>query len=221
MSDPHRPSLARILWPIGTAVALFAVALGGCLYAVNRSIEDLGKSEPLPPAPPPSEYGTPKEVGTRGDDGDPRALFHGDYPSRRDDQERRIGGPPARFSGYTTWVGSVTRVRAAALVDGYQGQFLRVPVRVFNRDIEAQHVCACDFFVWSRAEGYRAADAVAAATIGGPAQIRSGAQVSGDVYLYVATAPDPIYLVYNPDRYVPFTANEATGIWRIDGESPG
>lgn len=215
MSDPHRPSIARIAWPIVTAVVVFAIALGGCLYSVTRSFDQIGPLRKLRAAPRPSEYGTPKELGTRGDKGNPRVLFHGGYPSRWGDQERRVGGLPARFSGYTTWVRSVARVPAATLVDGYQGDFLRVRVRVFNRDKEPQHVCACDFSVWSRAEGYRAADAVAAATIGGPTEIGSGAQSSGDVYLYVATVSDPIYLVYNPDRYVLLSTNRSTGIWRV------
>lgn len=124
-------------------------------------------------------------------------------------------GSPLGSVATTTWVRSVTRVPAATLVDGYQGDFLRVRVKVFNRDKEPQHVCACDFSVWSRAEGYRAADAVAAATIGGPTEIDSGAQSSGDVYLYVATVSDPIYLVYNPDRYAFMSTNRSTGIWRI------
>ena len=35
----------------------------------------------------------------------------------------------------------------------YPGVYLRVRVTVFNRDTQSQHVCACDFFVWTRTAG--------------------------------------------------------------------
>ena len=137
--------------------------------------------------------------GHSGDPPNPGALFHGNFPSDDQTQERRVGGPPARFSGYTTWVRSVTRVPARKYVDGYPGAYLRVHVTVVNRDTQSQHVCACDFFVWTRTAGYREADVVAAPTLASDTDMSSGARRDGDVYLYVGTVPGPYYVVYDPD----------------------
>jgi hypothetical protein len=198
-----------------TVLAVGALSIGGCFYFVSRSLDRIGASKPLPPPPPPSKYGTPAEIGTRGDPPNPGELFDGKYPSSPVDQERPIGGRPARFSGYTTWVDSATRVRASKYVSGYAGSFVRVRVRIFNRDVKAQHVCACDFFVWSRAQGYRSADAIAASTVGGPAVLARGAFRRGDVYLYVGTQRGALFLVYNPDHYLLLSSSESTGVWQI------
>ena len=217
MRDHSRDSVLRLAAPLIAVVAAFALLVGGCMYTASHSLDGLlSDDSSLPDPPPPREFGTRTEVGTRGDHGNPRVLFHREYPSRHDDQERTIGGLPARFSGYTTWVDSVRRVPASTLVDSYLGDFLRVRVRVFNRDAdERQHVCACDFEVWSRAEGYRTADVVGARTIGASHQIDRGDEVTGDVYLYVGAVAEPLYIVYSPDDYTLFSTSEATGIWRV------
>jgi len=141
-------------------------------------------------------------------------LFHGAYPSDADTQERRVGGLPARFSGYTTWVRSTTRLPARQYVPVYPGQFLRVQVTVFNRDVQTQHVCSCDFFVWTRAAGLREADALRTRTLSAYASMPSGERRDGYVYLYVGTVPGPYYIVYNPDRHVPGHASAARAVWR-------
>jgi hypothetical protein len=203
------------IWLLTIAFS-FVVLIGGCLVAVSQIHLDVGPTpNTLPPPPPPSEYGTKHEIGTRGDDPNPRALFNGAFPSDADTQERRVGGFPARFSGYTTWVRSITPVPARTLVDVYRGTYLRVRVTVFNRDTEVQHVCACDFSVWTRAGGFREADAVAAPTLSPDAEMRSGERRDGDVYLYVGAVPGPYYVVYNPDAHVPEAASTARGVWRV------
>ncbi len=172
-------------------------------------------SPSLPPAPGPSSFGTRAEIGTRGDPGNPGEVFHGAFPSDTETQERTIGARPARFSGYTTWVRSVTRVSAPSLVDGYAGDYLKVRVTVFNRDTEEQHVCACDFSVWSATEGQREADVVPAKSLAPYTKMQSGQTLNGDVYLYVGKAAGPLFVVYHPDDHVLFASSESTGVWRV------
>jgi hypothetical protein len=217
MSEQGRGSSARdaavfiaaVAAVIATVVTVAAVVLPEGTKHVSDSVDFNG----LRPPPPPSAFGTRHEIGTRGDDPNPRALFHGDYPSDADTQERRVGGLPARFSGYTTWVRSVTSVPATKYVDGYAGRYLRARVTVFNRDKATQHVCGCDFSVWTRAGGLREADVVTGQTVSPDGTMESGARRQGDVYLYVGTVRGPYYIVYEPDSHSVDYGN-ARGVWR-------
>jgi hypothetical protein len=212
MSRPASRRRVLSIWLLALGLCITVFVAGGLFVA---STIHIGPTEStLPPAPPPSDYGTRHEIGTRGDSPNPRELFHGFFPSDSDTQERHVGGLPARFSGYTTWVRSINRVAARKFVDAYPGSYLRVRVTVFNRDTEEQHVCACDFSVWTRTGGTREADAVAARTLSPDATMRSGARRDGVVYLYVGTVRGPYYVVYNPDAHVPEAASSARGVWR-------
>jgi len=217
MSEPKTRRHVLSIWLLIITTA-FVVFIGGCLVAVS-SIHlnfNFGPTPTtLPPPPPPSEYATRHEIGTRGDKPNPRALFHGAYPSDSQTQERLVGGLPARFSGYTTWVRSIAHVTARHFVAAYPGRYLRVRVTVFNRDTQTQHVCACDFFVWTRAAGLREADAVAAPSLAHDIVMPSGARRGGYVYLYVGTVPGPYYIVYNPDAHVPGSSSTARAVWRV------
>lgn len=215
MSEPVNRQRVLSMWVLWVTVS-FVLFAGGCLVAVSNMHFDFGATaDKLPPPPPVSEYGTWHEIGTRGDDSNPRELYHGAFPSDADTQERAVGKLPARFSGYTTWVRSVRRVPARPYVGAYPGDFLRVHVTVFNRDQLDQHVCACDFFVWTSRAGFREADAIAARTLSPDTTMRSGAIRNGDVYLYVGTVPGPYFVVYNPDAHVPGHASLARGAWRV------
>jgi hypothetical protein len=194
--------------PIAVVVIVATgVILAGCGTWVSDSS--------LPPPPPPKEFGTNREVGTHGDDPNPGALFHGSFPSNDQTQERSIGGPPARFSGYTTWVHSVARVPAGIYVNGYVGNYLRINVTVFNRDTERQIVCACDFSVWTPEAGKREADVVKARTLSADTSMRSGARLDGDVYLYVGNVPGPYFVIYDPDGKSTTRSEQARGVWRV------
>lgn len=186
---------------LAVLIVVPVVVLAGCADSLRRP-------------PKPERYGTRAEVGTRGDNGNPGALFGGEYPSDADTQEREVGGHPARFSGYTTWVDAVDRVPASELVDGYGGDYLRVRTRVFNRDTESQTLCACDFAVWSPTAGQRRADAVVLPTLGPSSTMGSGVAREGDVYLYVGAVEGPLYVVFKPMEEL-LTTNTAHGVWRV------
>jgi hypothetical protein len=69
-----------------------------------------------------------------------------------------------------------------------------------NRDVEAQAICGCDFFVWTRAGGLREADVVTGPTVSPEGEMRSGARREGDVYLYVGKVRGPYFILFDPDR---------------------
>ena len=119
------------------------------------------------------------------------------------------------FGGYTTWVRSAARVPAQTIVDAYSGSYLRVRVTVFNRDTEDQHVCACDFAVYTSARGRREADAVGAPTVSPYTTMPSGARRDGDVYLYVGDASGPFFVVYDPDADNTGDNRTSTAVWRV------
>ena len=214
MSDLGKKA-SSALWIV--VVMAGALAFGvACLLAFSSFTLDIGPHhKPLAAPPKPVKFATAAEVGTRGDDPNPGALFHGAFPSDKDTQEREVGGAPARFSGYTTWVRAIDRVQARHFVDAYPGRYLRVRVTVFNRDTTAQHVCACDFFVWTRAAGRREADAVNAPSLAHDITMPSGTRRGGYVYLYVGTVPGPYYIVYNPDAHVADSTSKARGVWKV------
>ncbi len=167
-------------------------------------------------SPPPSdEYGTPDEICTRGDVGNQGAIYRASYVSDADTQERRLGDP-ARFSGYTTWIDGVTLVPASRYVDGYTGAYVRVEVRIFNRDADPQSGGARDFALWRVDEGFRRADFVGAPdTLADAAELESGESLAGAVYFYAGDAHGDLFVRYDPDAGAIFASNEGTGVWQV------
>ena len=100
-STRRTPGCAVVL--IAVVIGLSVLALPILLFLLQSGVFGRGSSS-LPTPPPARYYGTAREIGTHGDNPNPGALYHGAYPSNDQTQERRIGGLPARFSGYTTWV---------------------------------------------------------------------------------------------------------------------
>ena len=203
----------------GALLVVTVLIFAGALVVV-RGLNSFGRGgeSDLPPPPPPKDYGTAREIGTRGDEPNPDAVYHGAFPSDDQTQERTIGGRPARFSGYTTWVDSANRVPAHRYTDAYSGSYLRLHVTVFNRDTENQHVCACDFQVWTRSHGYREADAVDAPGLAPFTTIEQGEKRAGDVYLYVGRVAGPYFVVFDPDAHVESSSSTARGVWFVNAD---
>ena len=158
---------------------------------------------------------TASSTGARAvtDPPDPGVLYTGASPSNPQTRERRVGGPPARFDGYSTSVASVTRVPAASVAKGSRGSYLRVNVSVVNQSAKSGEVCQCDFSVWTHTGGRHAAANVKAATLGERSTLGGGARREGNVYLYVGTTPGPYYVVYEP--HTTATGAQPNGVWQV------
>lgn len=203
---------------VGVALATVAGAFGFLLHrAIRASAHECGEGH-LHDPPDPSEYGTPAEICARGDDANPRAHYRGTFPSDPDTQERQVGGRPARFSGYTTWIDSVTLVPASRYVDGYAGAFVRIEVRTFNRDMQAQPFEPDDFALWRRDEGFRSPDFVGADDeLRDHLTLPTGATVDGALYLYVGEPRGDVFVRYVAD------GDETMAVWQVldDGQPVG
>lgn len=204
-------------------VVLIAALTGfaGCEAIVGPLDGGLGfESEPqcggrdmrAPAAP--EEYGTPAEICTRGDLANPGDLYAEAYPSDAETQERVLAHA-ARFSGYTTWMDDVTLVPASRFVDGYPGEYVRIEVRIFNRDAAQQSVGARDFALWRDDEGFRRADHVGASdALADSVELESGATLAGAVYLYAGDAHGDLFVRYDPDAFG-FSGGASSAVWHV------
>ena len=213
-----RIALAIGAGTVGGAVILAVVLVLGLMIGISNLVDGPrprcdGKLLKSPP--PSSEYGTPEDICTRGATGNPGSVYGRAYPSDAETQER-ILGDPARFSGYTTWIDSVTLVPASPYVDGYTGDYVRIEVRIFNRDAVAQPAGARDFSLWRRDVGFRRADFVGERdALPDKRSLVSGYSLVGAVYLYAGDAHGDLFVRYDPDRFDPFTGSSSTGVWQV------
>ena len=176
----------------------------------ERSSEKCGNGIELVDPPPPARYGTMEEICTHGDDPNPGAFYSRTFPSDPEIQERAIGGRPARFSGYTAWIDSVSLVDADRYVDGYDGAYVRIEVRVFNRESDAQGVSPTAFNLWREDEGFRAADFVGASDeLGVAYELPSGSTMNSAVYLYVGEPRGDVFVRFDPD------GNSTVAVWQV------
>lgn len=205
----------------GTVVGAVLLAVGlflSFMIVMSNRIDDqrlLCGGKLLRSPPPSAEYGTPEDICTRGATGNPGSVYGRAYPSDTETQERVLGDP-ARFSGYTTWIESVTLVPASQYVDGYTGDYARIEVRIFNRDSATQLAGARDFSLWRSDAGFRRADFVGARdAIPDKRSLVSGYSLVGAVYLYAGDAHGDLFVRYDPDRFDLFTGSSSTGVWQV------
>ena len=206
----------------GVVALLCAIPIGITAYGLNAlghvhaTCILCGKSQ-LPDPPDPRYYGTAKEIGTRGDTANPGAIYGTAFPHNTFTRERKLGGLPVRFTGFTTWADSATVVAASSITPGLRGVYVEVKVRIFNRDKLAQDAGAAQFAVWRKGTGFRHADAVVApGRLVGHASVPSGKFANGTVYLYAGDGTGQLFVVYHPDEFANF-ASDATymGIWQL------
>ena len=194
-------------WIVAVVAVLTVAAVIGI---VNTAPE---RTDPEPESEEPeSIFGTPAEIGREGDPANPRDRFGTAYEGVENRQERVIGGDPARLSGFTTWVDSAERIPASRYVDGYAGDYLKVHVRVFNRDEYPQEIGAAAFKVWNAVEGRRTADIVGVPVLDERVELESGETLEGNLYFYVADVSD-VYIEFEGDPF--FCCGDAMGVWRV------
>lgn len=225
MSELPPPTVAprRRGWPRIVAIVVGSLAL--CIVlsviAAFAVLAWLVHDEALGDPPPPDEYFTAAEVGTRGDEsnrgerfGDRYAceVVDGDEESCPDVQERGLG-EAARLSSFTVAVDSVERVPAAELVDGYDGELLRISVRLFNRAEETRRGGGIDFWVEDESGNRIGPNVVAAEVLPGDAELDSGAELAGDVYIYVGDLDEELFIRY--DAHDASAFDVAFAVWAV------
>ena len=158
-----------------------AVLFVGCsVVAVGKVLDHWNGAPP----PKPEAFGTAAEIGTQGDLPDSGPLFGGAFPNNGNAQARDLLRP-ARLSGYTVFVRAIDRVPANTFVDGYAGDYLRVHVSVFNRDLTtADH--GLRLLLGGRVRGFAHSRTLSARPpLPASSVMASGETLEGDLYLYV------------------------------------
>lgn len=210
-----RKGIPVVFWLIGGVIVMLVIVVATASSLFNPPINEECNGDELRGPPSEKEFGTADEICTRGDDANPGEFYDELFPSDVETQERRVGASPARFSGYTAWVDDVTLVSADRFVDGYTGAYVRIEVRIFNRDGEFQQVEPADFALWRRDEGFRVADFIGAEDeFADVVVLPSGATQSGALYLYVGELGGDVFVRFDPDRNH-MDANTAIGVWQV------
>jgi hypothetical protein len=162
----------------------------------------------------PTTTTTVPEAERGGDDPNPGELF-ADRPDIQDnDHERAVGPEPIRFSGYSVSVLSVEYVERAGQFEccGY----LRVRVRMLNRDDEQQSWSRLDFtLLRPSGEVYSPAIVVEPNDqLGISGGLVHGGVVEGDVWFSVDPGEMGRYYIYWEPSLELF--EEDRGIWRFE-----
>jgi hypothetical protein len=136
------------------------------------------------------------------------------YPERRDarpnDQERVVGGPPARLSGYSAWVVRVSTEPEGP--DGAPGPFTKVLVRLVNRD-DASQPYGDEDWLMTRPDGVAQPSAYATPVFVTGAELVGNGEAWGELW-FPAPLPGRSWLAFRPDE------GSARGIWAVDVERP-
>jgi len=186
-------------------VAVAVLFVGCSVIAVGKALDHWNGAPP----PKPDAFGTVAEIGTQGDLPDHGLLFGGAFPNNGNTQARDLRRP-ARLSGYTVFVRAIDRVPANTFVDGYAGDYLRVHVSVFNRDLTNQNM-GSDYFSVVASAGSRTPDVVGAASLPASSVMASGETLEGDLYLYVGETREGLFVVFDP----PDLTSDAQGVWQV------
>ena len=210
---PEPPSRRARVATVAAIVLVAGLATVG-IVTVARSIDPAAilVDDGLRPRPPASSYFTPDEVGTRGDPANAGDLYGDRFTG--DVQERRVGGV-ARLSGYTVRVSGVTRVPGTTFVDGATGDYLRIEVRIFNRDPVPQAAGALDLSILS-GDVRLVPEAVGADRMVATVPLDSAEELLGAVYVYVGALTDDLYVHYHPAVDGAFSTS-GFAVWQVPG----
>ena len=186
------------------AMVLGLVALGTTAGACKNTDSPLG---------PEGQATTTRHVeeSRRGGDKPNAGELYPNRPNRyREDQERTIGGEPARLAGFSAWVLSSGWQQS---VDAYSKDgFLTIDVKVLNRKKDGTQ--RYDGRDW-RVQTPRVQIVEPTQPVGGPGQLGSGSLVWGDsaegaVYFDTPREVGDYYVIYKPKAL-----DAARGIWKI------
>jgi hypothetical protein len=148
------------------------------------------------------------EVDRPGDAANPGALYPG-RPDLRDNDQERVADPaaaPARLSGYSVWVAKIDV--AAAGPSAEAGPFLRVTVRIVNRDEAPQTISDRQ---WSllRPDGLAATTTFSTPTFATGMDVAANSEQFGELW-FAPSGTGRYWLSFRPDQA------SARGVWAID-----
>lgn len=148
------------------------------------------------------------EVDRPGDEANPGQRYP-DRPDRREnDQERAVGADPARLSGYSAYVLSNSAERAGP--DGRAGRYVKIVVRLVNRDDSAQPY-RDRHWTLRRPDGVVATTAFATPAFVQGGTIAGNGETFGELW-FETPADGRYWLAFRPD------AGSARGIWLAEVE---
>jgi hypothetical protein len=149
----------------------------------------------------------PAEADRTGDDPNPGATY-AERPDIQDqDQERSVGGDPARFSGYTAWTDSV-EFRPDVPGAGQAG-YLAVSFRVLNRDETSQPFEAMNWKL-TAPDGTVLSPLFASRPDLIEGHLPANAELSGSLFYEVGDRRGDFYVVFDPDR-----TDTGRGVWGV------
>jgi hypothetical protein len=158
--------------------------------------------------PPSTISASTAEIDRPGDPANPGQLYPGRPDLRDNDHERAIGpaSDPARLGGYSAWV--VESSINAKGPDGTPGPYLRLVVRLVNRDDSAQTASVEQWHLLRP-------DSISVGTAFATPALASGIKIAGNgeqfAELWFATkGPGRYWLSFRPDQA------SARGVWAID-----
>lgn len=152
------------------------------------------------------------EVDRDGDEPNPGAIF-GDRPDLRDnDQERLVGldQDPARLSGFSVWVATGSVEKRGP--DSTTGPFLKITVRLLNRDDSRQDI-ADDQWTLLRPDGIAVPTAYATPTLVQGTDLPANGESFAELW-FPAPTDGRYWLSFRPD------ASSARGVWGLDVTLP-
>jgi hypothetical protein len=152
------------------------------------------------------------EVDRTGDEPNPGALFPGRPDRRAKDQERLVGPDqqPARLSGFSAWVVSPTLAEVGP--DGAGGPFVKVIVRLVNRDDGPQDI-ADDQWTLLRPDGFGTTTVYATPVLVSGNELAANSEVFAELW-FTALVSGRYWLSFRPDEGSP------RGVWGLDVSLP-
>jgi hypothetical protein len=148
------------------------------------------------------------EVDRPGDPANPGVLYPG-RPDLRDNDQERTADPtaaPARLSGYSVWIAKIDAAPTGP--DGSAGPFLRITVRIVNRDDSRQQVSDRQ---WSllRPDGVAVTTTFATPTFAAGIDVAANSEQFGELW-FAPSGTGRYWISFRPDQA------SSRGVWAID-----
>ena len=148
------------------------------------------------------------EIDRPGDPANPGALYPGRPDTRDNDHERPVGldAQPARLGGFSVWIARVEHPTSGP--DGKIGSFVKITVRMVNRDDTAQDYNQKRWALL-RPDGVAATTSYATPSFVTGSQVTGNSEAFGELW-FIANRSGRYWLSFRPG------SSSARGVWPID-----